>query len=232
MSISVIVPVYNESEIVPELCRYLNQLPVQDVIIVDGYSTDNTWQLIKRHAPESFCCVQAPTGRALQMNTGALYGRGDLLLFLHSDTRLPASFSQVASALKFNEVLWARFDIQFDQTGLMLSVVSSMMNLRSRLTSICTGDQAILVRSDVFFDIGGFAPIELMEDIDISLRLKRVSTPVCLRDRAITSSRRWREQGISRTIFQMWWLRFRFWCGTPSSILVERYYKTHSTNNK
>lgn len=222
MRVSIIVPIYNEVELIPELCQYLVELNAHEVIIVDGYSSDNTWASLNRYTTESLRCIQASPGRAHQMNTGAAYATGELLLFLHADTRLPADGLKVFSSCD-QSFSWGRFNLRFDQTNLLLSVVAVLINLRSRWTSICTGDQSLFVRSDLFFRIGGFAPITLMEDIDLCRRLKRIARPLCLKKTVETSSRRWRHNGVWRTIMQMWCLRLLYWLGTPASSLAKQY---------
>jgi len=166
--------------------------------------------------------VVAERGRARQMNAGAQACGGALLLFLHADTRLPeAADAMVRAALAVQA--WGRFDVRIDGRPLMLRVVAALMNLRSRLSGIATGDQAIFVRRDVFEAVGGFPDQPLMEDIELSCRLLRVSRPACLRARVRTSGRRWEQRGVWRTIALMWRLRWAYWRGVPAERLAEAY---------
>jgi hypothetical protein len=148
------------------------------------------------------------------------------LLFLHADSRLPRrALELVTDGLRRHRACrWGRFDVRFDRAGTLLKLVARAMNLRSAWTSICTGDQAIFVYRDEFLDIGGFAPVALMEDIDLSRRLKRRSPPLRIRAPVTTSSRRWLAQGTLATITWMWWLRWLYWRGVPASALAARYY--------
>lgn len=225
--ISVIVPIYNESQILAELVPHLIDLKAFETIIVDGGSTDGTWQRLGDLRTGSMLCLRADKGRALQMNTGAVHASGNVLLFLHADTQLPpGALTLIDETLNREpERRWGRFDVRFDHAGPSLQVVAEAMNLRSECTSICTGDQGIFVYRDEFLKIGGFAPIPLMEDVDLSRRLKRLSSPLRIREAVITSSRRWTTHGVWRTIVLMWWLRWLYWWGVPAAVLAERYYR-------
>jgi len=120
--------------------------------------------------------------------------------------------------------LWGRFDVRLAPSSPTLRLVAWMMNQRSRLTGICTGDQALFVRRDLFNQLGGYADIPLMEDIELSKRLKRISPPACIRQPLTTSSRRWQTRGVLRTIGLMWWLRLQYWAGVSPAKLVKKYY--------
>lgn len=225
MNVSIIVPVLNEAAVVPELLRHLSGVGAWQTIVVDGGSGDGTWERLNaaRPAPDILC--RSARGRAAQMNSGARRATGDLLLFLHADTRLPeGAIARITEALRpAPERRWGRFDVRFDHAGPTLKLVAAAMNRRSAWTSVCTGDQAIFVRREDFLDIGGFAALPLMEDIDLSRRLKRCSRPLRIREPVTTSSRRWRENGVWKTIFLMWRLRWLFWRGVPASTLAARY---------
>jgi len=205
------VPVYNEA------CQ---------LIVVDGGSTDGTRAYLADHCPPSVVLCRTDAGRARQMNAGALKAAGDVLLFLHADTSLPErGIERLSAALERHpERHWGRFDVRFDQAGPVLELVARAMNLRSALTGICTGDQAVFVRRRDFLALGGFAPIPLMEDVELSRRLKRLSRPLRLRCRVLTSSRRWRVHGVWRTIWLMWRLRWLYWRGVPAHVLAKRYH--------
>lgn len=225
LTISIIVPIYNESGIVADMVRSLSDFDAAEIVIVDGGSTDDTWQRLNELKAEPMLCLRADTGRAVQMNAGALRATGDVLLFLHADTRLPpAALTLIEEGLRRQpERQWGRFDVRFDHPDPILRIVAQAMNLRSAWTSICTGDQALFLRREEFLEIGGFAPIPLMEDVDLSRRLKRRSRPLPIRAAVTTSSRRWVTHGICRTVGLMWRLRWLYWWGAPTSTLAARY---------
>jgi len=182
------------------------------VIVVDGGSEDAT-----RELAAGLCdrVVVAPRGRALQMNAGAREAKGGILVFLHADTRLPPDADQLVQGS-----LWGRFDVRIEGRHPLLKVVAWAMNLRSRLTGIATGDQAIFVRRDGF---PGFPELPLMEDVAFSRAMKRHSRPACLREKVVTSGRRWESGGVMRTIVLMWRLRLLFFLGVPPDQLARRY---------
>jgi rSAM/selenodomain-associated transferase 2 len=182
------------------------------VIVVDGGSEDAT-----RELAAGLCdrIVVAPRGRATQMNAGARQARGNVLVFLHADTRLPSNADELVQGF-----LWGRFDVQIEGRHPLLRVVAWSMNLRSRLTGIATGDQAIFVRREAF---PGFPELPLMEDVAFSQAMKRRSRPACLRDKVTTSGRRWESRGVVRTILLMWYLRLLFFLGTSVEDLARRY---------
>lgn len=226
MQISVIVPVYNEADTVAGLVERLAALDAREVIVVDGGSNDGTREYLASHRPASITQCRSEPGRARQMNRGALEAAGDLLLFLHADTVLPDdALEHIRAGLERHpDRRWGRFDVRFDRAGPVLQGVARAMNLRSAWTGVCTGDQALFVYRRDFLALGGFAPVALMEDVELSRRLKRVSPPLRLRHRATTSSRRWRAHGVWRTIFLMWRLRWLYWRGVPAEELAKRYH--------
>jgi rSAM/selenodomain-associated transferase 2 len=225
MKLSIIVPVYNESGIVPELVRHLAGLKAWENIVIDGGSTDGTWEKLNGIRPASIRLLRSEKGRAAQMTAGALRATGDTLLFLHADTRLPEGApALIEEALKrAPDRCWGRFDVRFDQAGPTLRLVARAMNTRSAWTGICTGDQAMFIRRDAFLEVGGFAQVALMEDIELSRRLKRRTRPLRIRRPVTTSSRRWRAHGVWTTIVLMWRLRWLYWRGVPVSALTARY---------
>jgi len=221
--LSIIMPVLDEGEGIAGALDALSDLRALgvEVIVVDGGSQDATVQRARLRADQ---VLSAPRGRALQMNAGAAKASGDVLLFLHADTRLPPEAERlVLDGLARSKHDWGRFDVSIAGRHLLLPLVAVMMNLRSRITGIATGDQAIFVRRDAFRDAGGFPEIPLMEDIVLSRRLKRTSRPLCLRERVITSGRRWETQGVVRTIFLMWRLRLAYFLGADPARLARRY---------
>ena len=220
--LSIVMPVLDEAAGIGSTLEALAPMRAggAEVIVVDGGSRDDT---VGRARPLSDRVVTGPRGRARQMNAGAAVARGDLLLFLHADTLLPAEAeSQLRAALAAG-AHWGRFDVRISGRPVMLRVVSAFMNARSRLTGIATGDQAIFVRREAFERIGGFPDQPLMEDVELSRRLRRVAAPACLKARVTTSGRRWESRGVWRTIFLMWRLRWRYWRGDSAAALAEAY---------
>ena len=218
MPTSVIVPVLNEEKHLESL---LQTLCGTETIIVDGGSTDRSTRLARKF---NVTFLSSAKGRAHQMNTGSKQASGEVLIFLHADTRLPFGWREMIAEFSNSNNVWGRFDIKFDQQSAALSVIAKMMNWRSRISGICTGDQAIFIRREVFERINGFADIPLMEDIEISRRLRMISKPYCVSYEVVTSGRRWRENGVLRTVFLMWWLRLQYFWGVSPEKLVKRYY--------
>ena len=220
LTIAVVVPMREEAAILPSLLEHLERLGADEIVLVDGASVDDSVAIAEA---AGFRVVRSEPGRARQMNAGALATEGDVLLFLHADTVLPdGALGAVGTAIA-GGADWGRFDVRIVGRAPMLRVVAALMNLRSRLSGIATGDQAIFVRRDAFLAVGGFPEQPLMEDIEISKRLLRRSRPACLRTRVQTSGRRWESRGVWRTIFLMWRLRFAYWRGTPADVLARAY---------
>lgn len=221
--LSIIVPLFNESGQLASLIDHLRLWKSKgcDIILVDGGSSDDTLAKIQGSGLKA---LSAPRGRARQMNAGAAVAEGEILLFLHADTRLcDGADTLVRNALARNNRYWGRFDVRIEGDHWLLMVVGGLMNLRSRLTGMATGDQCLFVSATIFHAVGGFPEQPLMEDIELSRRLLRVSRPACLRRKVTTSGRRWRDRGVWRTIWLMWRLRWAYWRGTPAEQLVERY---------
>ncbi len=223
MHLSIIVPILNEAEQLPELFAHL--LPYQragcEIIFVDGGSAD-----VSATLPEmaGFIMLCTARGRAKQMNAGASQACGDVLLFLHADTRLPQGAARhIEQVLARKEHFWGRFDVCITGRPIMLRVISRLMNWRSSLTGIATGDQAIFVRRDVFEHLRGFPDQPLMEDVELSKRLLAFSHPACIAHCVTTSGRRWEARGVWRTILLMWRLRWAYWRGTDAGELVRLY---------
>jgi len=220
VKLSVIVPVLDEQDGIEGALRSARVAPAAEVVVVDGGSSDET---VLRAAPLADRVLHAPRGRAVQMNAGARAARGDVLLFLHGDTRLPPSYATEVGEAIAAGAAGGRFDVVLEGRSLLLPVVAVLMNLRSRLTGISTGDQAIFVRRDVFQRLGGFAEIPLMEDVELTQRLRRTGKLAALRSRVSTSGRRWDERGAVRTVLLMWSLRLAYACGVSAERLAAYY---------
>jgi len=222
MIISIIIPTLNEAHTIQSCLSCLQPLRSggNEVIVVDGGSTDETIDLATTSADQ---VISSERGRAKQMNAGAAVANGDVLLFLHADTFLPDGADTVLKNIPFNVQTWGRFDVRLSGTSWLFRATEYGMNLRSRLTGIATGDQAIFISRQCFINVGGFPEIALMEDIAFSKILKRLSKPVCLNEKVTTSSRRWGKYGPVRTIFRMWCLRLRYYFGSDPARLVKHY---------
>ena len=223
MRLSIIVPMLNEAEQLPELFAHL--LPCQqagcEIIFADGGSTDGSASLAEA---AGFSVLRTACGRARQMNAGAEIASGEVLLFLHADTRLPEDAARhIAHALEQGRRCWGRFDVCIAGRPFMLRAVSRLMNWRSRLTGIATGDQAIFVQRTVFEKLQGYPEQPLMEDVALSKRLLDYSRPACIAQCVTTSGRRWETRGVWRTILLMWRLRWAYWRGADAADLARLY---------
>lgn len=222
-SLSIVVPVLDEAGTVERCLAALAPLRARgaEVIVVDGGSSDGTRS---RAASDADRVIDAPRGRASQMNAGAAVARGDTLLFLHADTRLPPDADRlVENALAHADRVWGRFDVRIAGRHPLLPLVAWSMSLRSRLTGIATGDQAIFVRRSAFDRVGGYRDIPLMEDIALSGDLSRITRPACISAPVRTSGRRWDRNGAWRTILLMWRLRLAFALKASPHTLAARY---------
>lgn len=221
--ISIVVPALDEAAGIQSVLAPLQPLRERghEVIVVDGGSTDGTPDLAASLADR---VISSPRGRAVQQNAGAAAASGDVLLFLHADTALPdGADALVLGGLRRTGRGWGRFDVRLSGRHPLLRVVERMIGIRSRLSGIATGDQAIFVRREWFWRGGGFPELPLMEDVAITRALKRLGRPLCLRTRVTTSSRRWEERGIARTILLMWRLRWAYFRGADPAELARRY---------
>ena len=222
MKLSVVMPALNEAAGIAATLQALAPLREagHELIVVDGGSTDATAALA---APLASRVLHSEAGRARQMNAGAAVARGEVLLFLHADTRLPAGAATAITQALQRGARWGRFDVHIEGRSRWLPLVAFMMNWRSRLSGIATGDQALFVQTALFRELGGFAPLPLMEDIELTRRLRERGRPACLRERVRTSGRRWDTRGAWPTIWLMWQLRWRYWRGTPAEELARAY---------
>ncbi|MDP2972055.1 MAG: TIGR04283 family arsenosugar biosynthesis glycosyltransferase [Deltaproteobacteria bacterium] len=224
MKISIIMPVLNEAPAIAQTLIALQPLREagHEVIVVDGGSHDDTITFSKPYADK---IIQGPRGRSRQMNAGAKLASGEILLFLHGDTFLPGRADRlIIEGMNRKGSGWGRFDVKLSGKHPLLRIIEILMNWRSRLSRIATGDQAIFVKRELFEAFGGFPEIDLMEDIALSKMLKKHGRPLCLYQRVLTSSRRWEEKGLFRTILLMWFLRLAYFFKVNPKRLAKLYY--------
>jgi len=219
--LTIVVPVLNEAAIIVDALKALAPLRARgaEVVVVDSGSLDDTVRLAQAFADR---VIAGPRGRGAPLNAGAAQSSGDGLLFLHADTALPDDADRLIAAALAQRP-WGRFDLRIAGAHPLLAVVARMINWRSRLTGIATGDQAIFVRRDAFVTVGGYPDLPLMEDIAISRQLKRLCRPYCVGTPVITSGRRWDHHGVLRTIILMWRLRLAYYLGAEPAGLALRY---------
>ncbi len=220
--LAIIVPALNEAAAIVATLQSASALRAlgAQVVVVDGGSSDGTPDIA---APLADFVLTSGRGRARQMNAGAAATPAEWLLFLHADTRLPSDAADQLGAALAAGARWGRFDVRIAGRPALLRLIGALMNARSRLTGIATGDQAIFIQRDVFEQIGGFADQPLMEDIELSRRLLALARPACLRGPVLTSGRRWEQRGVWRTVWLMWRLRWRYWRGDSPQALAELY---------
>lgn len=222
MNFSIIIPTLNEEQSIVNCLTALKRYrDYCEIIVADGGSVDNTKPLAK---PLCDKLISSAKGRAIQMNAGAENAEGDVLIFLHADTFLPEqAIPQITQTI--NHQQWGRFDIKLSGNHPMLKVIAWLMNYRSRLTGIATGDQVIFLTKQLFESVGQYPVIPLMEDIALCKKLKQISPPICLKAKAISSGRRWEQFGVFKTILLMWSLRLRYFLGEDPQILAYLYNK-------
>jgi len=224
--ISFVIPVLNDAQQLRELLQILKpQSLTSEVIVVDGSSTDDSYAVGKQMAD---VCIKTEAGRATQMNAGAMVAKGSMLVFVHADTRLYGDALQhlekVVTKVDSEQSVWGYFAVKLSGRHWLLRCVEWMMNRRSRLSHIGTGDQTLFVAAKLFNKVNGFPRVALMEDISICAQLKQHSSPIFLHTPVVTSSRRWESQGVWRTIFKMWRLRLAYWLGVDAARLAAIYY--------
>jgi rSAM/selenodomain-associated transferase 2 len=225
MLVSIIVPIYNEAAVLPGLLENLRTLRATDsigieLVLVDGGSTDSSVQIIEA---TGLTCRQADRGRAVQMNDGAQAAKGDLLLFLHADTKISAEAITRARQAIAAGAVGGFFEVSLSSSRPLLRFVGRMISWRSRLFGVATGDQAIFVTRTTFDQLGGYTTLPLFEDVDLSRRLKHMGGFSAVDAMVTTSARRWEDGGAMRTILRMWTLRVLYYCGV-SPRRLERYY--------
>ncbi len=224
MKLSIIIPVFNEAE---NIANTLKQLQVyrqqgHEVIVIDGGSRDNTVDCVQDMADQLL--ISKP-GRAMQMNIGADQAQGEVLVFLHADTQLPDSADTLIIKSMEQGTQWGRFNVRLSGSHILFRLIENMMNWRSCFTGIATGDQVIFVQRMLFEQVGAYPEIKLMEDIALSKKLKLLSKSICIKQRVITSSRKWEKKGIVRTVLLMWRLRLLYFLGVSANKLHAQYYR-------
>lgn len=220
--ISIVIPVFNEAENLATKLPALQELRDHcQILLVDGGSHDDSPVIAESLVDK---VIFSPRGRARQMNAGVAQADADVLLFLHADTQLPNDAASLISQAIAKGFHWGHFDVVFDTPQPIFKLIAFMMNHRSRLTGIATGDQCLFVTRQAFQSVGGFPQIALMEDIAISSKLKKRGSPCCLKANVVTSARRWQQHGIFKTILLMWWLRLAYFFGVHPDDLAMRYY--------
>lgn len=221
--ISIIIPVLNEAESIQDFLQTLQPLRGQghEVVLVDGGSQDKTCELALPYVDRM---MTATRGRASQQILGAKMATGQVFLFLHADTLLPQNAAQIILHTLYQGYFWGRFNVRLSGRHWFLRIIEQMMNWRSCMTGIATGDQAIFVAKILYNDAGGIPDLALMEDIEFSKQLKRFCKPACVKANVITSSKRWQKNGIFRTVLFMWSLRLQYFWGVKPEVLVKKYY--------
>ena len=225
--VSIIVPVLNDAAVLSKLLDQLQDIRSlgHEVIVVDGGSHDDVVHVCEKRVDQ---LIHSASGRASQMNKGALQAKGDIFWFLHADSLIEAGCLDEILRLTQHEKVWGRFDVKLSGKDWRLRIVEFLMNWRSRLTCIATGDQGIFLTREAFNQVEGYKEIPLMEDIEISKALKKISTPFLPGQMITTSSRRWQSQGIFRTILLMWSLRLAYFLGISADRL-SAYYRICNT---
>ena len=222
MKVSIIIPVLNEAEHIADtlisLASYRNQ--GHEVIVIDGGSNDDTVSISEQYSDK---VLSSDSGRAIQMNSGIAEAKGDVLLFLHADTRLPDDAPGVIIAAVEEGCFWGRFNVRLSGSHFLFRIIERMMNIRSCITGVATGDQAIFVSQESIDIIGDYPRLPLMEDVVFSKRLRSLGWPACIRRQVITSSRRWEDRGVLSTVLLMWRLRLLFFLGMPAEKLAKQY---------
>lgn len=221
--LSIIIPVLNEARFLAankeKFGSWLRE--GHEILVVDGGSRDGSVNIARALGCKVF---RTRASRGHQLGCGASHSKNDVLLFLHADTRLPPHAAEaIARALAGPDRHWGRFDVRFSNPRRVFRVIAWFMNKRSCLTGIATGDHALFIKREFYFGCGGYIDIPLMEDVELSRRLKRYASPACLSEKVVTSSRRWEQNGILKTVLTMWLLRLLFFLGQSPAKLARLY---------
>lgn len=222
MSISIIVPTLNEEKTIKNcLEQFLPKLEDLEIIVVDGGSSDSTKEIVKDYPQIKF--IEWKCGRATQMNRGAKEAKGEILLFLHSDTFLPHKGWESIWNCIDKGAIWGWFNIRFDDQKLYFQLMEKQINFFTQLSRLPTGDQAIFIRHKTFNDVGGYKDMPLMEDLDLARRLRKISKGKIIRQPVITSARRWQKGDFLKTALLMFRLNLFYFLGVPSERLATVY---------
>jgi rSAM/selenodomain-associated transferase 2 len=221
--LSVVIPTLNEQELIVALLQSLQPLRQAgaELILADGGSDDATVVLAR---PWVDHCVQSGPGRARQMNAAATVARGTWYWFVHVDTELPNDLVRALQSLRESRQRWGFCCIRLTGDEWYFRLIARMMTIRSRCSAVATGDQCLFVQAELFRELGGYEEIALMEDVALCKRLREVGRPLLLESTVISSSRRWRERGVIKTVVLMWALRLAYWLGVSPARLVKYYY--------
>lgn len=223
LGLSVIVPLLDEIQTLPSLVSDLDKIGAEQLIIVDGGSRDGSYEWLEQHwQGSSKHLLKSLVGRARQMNAGAKLATQPMLLFLHADTQLPSGAKDLVCRFATTQN-WGRFDVRFASTRKPMRLVAFFMNLRSRITRVATGDQALFMHRELFSAVNGFDDLALMEDVAMSKKLRKHCPPRSLRQTVTTSARRWEQSGIAATVLKMWWYRLLYFCGASPDWLARNY---------
>lgn len=222
---SFIIPVYREAEIINSTIDHLmclQKFAAAEIIVADGDQEGSTLREISNTTVKKILC---PEGRARQMNSGAAQATGDILIFLHADTRLPENaLKKITAILKDKKIIGGAFDLGIDSQRFAFRVIEKIASIRSRLTRIPYGDQAIFIRRDYFQSLGGFQNIPIMEDVELMRRIKRRQGKInILKDKVKTSPRRWETEGVVFCTFRNWFLITLYLLGAKPETLAKFY---------
>lgn len=222
IKLSIIIPTLNEADQIEQHLSTLQVLREQghELIVVDGGSIDDTVSLV---SPLCNQVCQSQKSRSIQMNCGAKAATGECFVFLHADTVLPGNILEYFSTINNIEGKWGRFDISLSGRNWIFRIIESCMNRRSSFTGIVTGDQVMFIGKELFNRVGGYPEIALMEDIAISNLLIKISAPIRIREKVVSSSRRWEKNGIVKTIIKMWILRLLYFFQYDTNKLAKLY---------
>ncbi|MEK9629970.1 MAG: TIGR04283 family arsenosugar biosynthesis glycosyltransferase [Nitrospinota bacterium] len=221
MKISIIVPTLNEERGLAETLKHIQQLAPHEIIVSDGGSNDKTLEIAAAFTKN---VVEGPTGRALQMNAGAEIATGDILLFLHADSRMePASLEKISNSMEDSEEIGGAFSLHIDSEKWSLRLINQFANLRSKYLGMAYGDQAFFVKNTIFKNMNGFAEIPICEDIDFFKRLRKAGPVILLKEKVLTSPRRWNKEGIWFTTLRNILIATLFELRFPPRILTKWY---------
>ena len=226
-SFSVVIPVLNESLVINKTIRHIRSIAREvecEIIVVDGDPEGGTLSSVEDPSVKK---IVSPSGRGIQMNRGAAAAGNDILLFLHADTELPVeAFLQIASVIENKSAGGGAFALGIAAERFIFRLIENMVSLRTRITGIPYGDQAIFIRKDCFIEAGGFREIPIMEDVEFMKRIRRSGLRVSfIPVKVKTSPRRWEKEGVLTCTLRNWMLIILYHLGVPPERLVKFYYR-------